>query len=172
MTTASSYNTLPPMPTPEDYLGHEELKPGSLYLLDSDLIEPIGYCVDGQYFLGLHIEERGELFCLRIAREYHQSFGDKNGISCGTKPKAEVAQLYPIDLSGEGRNANLAVLLVHQLRQHYSELLSDTSLHPYDKEDVDVKQRIFSDIVSAWELGTLGTPDEHGLLDITSIRQD
>ncbi len=170
MTTVYSSEALPPTSTTEVYLSPDELSAGTLYELESDYLERIAYCLDGQYFYGLHLEDRPGVFRLRLSKEPHKSYCDAGGVSSGAKPLTAVLPVHDIQLSQDYTHGDLVPLLVRQTAAYYKALSQEAAPSTLSPEIIQVKQVLFSAILSAWEAGTLPPPDEHGHLDLLVLR--
>lgn len=170
MTTVHSYESLPP-PGIEVYLSPDELRPGALYEIESDYLEKIAYCVDYEHFFGIHIEDRNNVFSIRLSREPHIRYSDRNGVSSGSKPIQEFiprnTSLLPKNYSG----TDLTRLLIQQSYEHYYELHQNIHLYPEQKDVIISKFNLFSKITESWKAGKLQPPDDHGYLNISTLKQ-
>lgn len=164
------YFDKPPPSDTERYLSWEEMKPEALYELDSDRLERIGLCIDGRYFYGLNIEENPQTYALRLRKEIHQDLDDPERVRSGSRPLSEVAPALHIDLA-QDRHRNVAILLTHQLYEYYKDAYEGVTMPPLDREIIETKYRIYSEILTAWENETLPHPDEHGDLDLAPLKR-
>lgn len=170
MTTVDRYDALPPVSPDETYLELDQLSPGALYEIESGYLERIGYCIDGESFYGLHLEDRIDCFRLRIGTEVHRSLRDKGGTGYGAKPLVEVTPASKTVLDPAAKHRSLAVLLAKQALAYYESLQRGELPTTISPEVIAVKYHVFSQIVSGWNEGALPLPDEHGHLDLSPLR--
>lgn len=170
MTTVHRYDSLPPSEI-EVYLSPDELKPGALYEIKSDYLEKIGYCVDHEHFFGIHIEDRNNVFSIRLSREPHIRYSDRNGVSSGSRPIQEFTPRNTSFLPRSYSGADLTCLLIQQSYEHYNELHQNIHLYQEQSDIIVSKFNLFSKISEEWKSGKLQLPDDHGYLNISSLKQ-
>jgi hypothetical protein len=170
MTTVHGYDSLPPSEI-EVYLSPDELKPGAFYEVKSDYLERIAYCVDHEHFFGLHIEDRQGVFSIRLSREPHITHCDKNGINSGSRPVNEFTLRNTSYLPKNYGGSDLTHLLVQHSLEYYNELYQNLHQYPEQEDLIATKLTLFSTIMNGWQKNTLPQPDDHGYLNIASLKQ-